>query len=628
MRSSHRLSFAEAQLPTLKRRSARPAPVLFSSCPLCGAVPSQDGHANNQDDQPSIRFSEQQSTTAASYRMQNHLALHLQSIALISLPWQDDVEEDFSSDRPEIRRAEDSLIFSNSEVTPGDASAYIPSLDPDIPPTFEDKGAGPNDANTLDEWDFMSHASYEGHYLDPVLQAFVRRLNVDAMLAESKSTEPILPCHYLPSFPQNEDFFGRVSVLKTLKEAFCHSTDRADMSTSSASKLGTFILHGPGGVGKTQVAAEFIYRYREAFDAVFWIHADQRSKLVKDINRSVIKLGLVTETSADARDHMFTKELFMTWLANPVRSSQSDSTKASWLLVFDHVVDPDILNEFWPVECTAGSILITSRTPMPWGSSAYPTAELGPFTPEESAQFLHNLTGRGSSVAEQQCASILGQRLGGMPMTLTQLAGIIVQEDWTFTEFTHAHDERESKRAIMKLRLDAVPELAGSEHFSSEWAMESLEQSRALLDVLSMLDADDIPERILAADPKNVTVDGYPSSFSAYEAARSELLEYSLISRVGASNKILVHRIVQDAARRNMSPAYFRSVLNTCVMLISEAWPFLPLDWRHSVARWPICEELFPHIIRLREFKKYIPVSVEDIKGAYAFARLATNAGW
>jgi CO dehydrogenase nickel-insertion accessory protein CooC1 len=81
-----------------------------------------------------------------------------------------------------------------------------------------------------------------------------------------------------------------------------------------------FALCGPGGIGKTQVATEFVHTAKNRYDAIFWLQADQHSKLSQGYTNIAIKLGLVIEDSTDARDPVVVQELVKGWLSNPVKT--------------------------------------------------------------------------------------------------------------------------------------------------------------------------------------------------------------------------------------------------------------------------------------------------------------------
>lgn len=55
------------------------------------------------------------------------------------------------------------------------------------------------------------------------------------------------------------------------------------------------ILHGLGGTGKTQTALEFTYRYRQEYDAMFWLPAERDPELAASFAMIALKLGLVED---------------------------------------------------------------------------------------------------------------------------------------------------------------------------------------------------------------------------------------------------------------------------------------------------------------------------------------------
>lgn len=47
------------------------------------------------------------------------------------------------------------------------------------------------------------------------------------------------------------------------------------------SRLQTCLLYGLGGIGKTQIAVEFVYRYKLDYDRIFWIDGSTEVNLAE-----------------------------------------------------------------------------------------------------------------------------------------------------------------------------------------------------------------------------------------------------------------------------------------------------------------------------------------------------------
>ncbi|KAG4438865.1 hypothetical protein IFR05_005654 [Cadophora sp. M221] len=88
MKQEHQDMFAASQLRTLAQKTARPAAEPFEICPFCNALPDnlvEDGPNSGHD--------------GAQNDLKTHIALHLQSLALLSLSWLDDDQSEGSSQR-------------------------------------------------------------------------------------------------------------------------------------------------------------------------------------------------------------------------------------------------------------------------------------------------------------------------------------------------------------------------------------------------------------------------------------------------------------------------------------------------------------------------------------------------
>lgn len=186
--------------------------------------------------------------------------------------------------------------------------------------------------------------------------------------------EIVFPLVHLPPGGRNPNFTGREPMLARLG---------AQLGQAQGTVVVSQAITGLGGVGKTQLAVEYIYRQQEnpqtAYDLVWWLRADTVVNLAADMAALAAAVGSI---GPDNPDQQAALNAARRWLAQ---------TDKRWLLLVDNADDlpPRTLNPYLP-DGGKGHILITSRNPN-WGGLVGPEAilSLDTFTRAESLAFLH-----------------------------------------------------------------------------------------------------------------------------------------------------------------------------------------------------------------------------------------------
>ena len=128
------------------------------------------------------------------------------------------------------------------------------------------------------------------------------------------------------------------------------------------------VLHGLGGIGKTQLAIEYAKQYKEDYSAVFWLNIKDQDALkqsfvwmAKQVQRAHPSASRIS--SLDMKDPDDVIDAVKAWL------SLLNNTR--WLLVFDNYDNPKLpgntdqealdIHEFLP-ESYQGSVIITTRS--------------------------------------------------------------------------------------------------------------------------------------------------------------------------------------------------------------------------------------------------------------------------
>ena len=103
---------------------------------------------------------------------------------------------------------------------------------------------------------------------------------------------------HTPEFPlfmvfsrRNPNFIGRETALVSLHSNITGGNPLAGPRSCT--------IYGIGGVGKTQTALEYTYRYRERYDCVFWLRAEKEIELLNSYAAIARKLGLTSGNDAD-----------------------------------------------------------------------------------------------------------------------------------------------------------------------------------------------------------------------------------------------------------------------------------------------------------------------------------------
>ncbi len=226
------------------------------------------------------------------------------------------------------------------------------------------------------------------------IRQVVEELSAQFVSSLTRSSRPKFPLWNVPH-RRNPFFTGREDVLASLHNHFASSQTSYTLIQA---------LSGLGGIGKTQLAIEYAYRYQHEYRAVFWIRADSRDLFYSDI------ASLADLLSFPEKNRVDEQALF----ASVKRWLQRQN---KWLLLLDNLEDFTLVDLLISPQCS-GHVLLTTRT-QATGSLARALAIIQ-MTIDESALFLlrrAKILDKASNTDYTQ-ATYIAQAVDGFPLAL------------------------------------------------------------------------------------------------------------------------------------------------------------------------------------------------------------------
>ncbi|MFD3687516.1 FxSxx-COOH system tetratricopeptide repeat protein [Nocardiopsis sp. NPDC058631] len=212
--------------------------------------------------------------------------------------------------------------------------------------------------------------------------------------------------------PHNLNFTGRESILE-------HVHDLLEESSG-----GVYLLAGGGGIGKTQIATEYVHRHRDEYDLIWWFAANSAS----DVQQSYLRLARYLGVGEDTGN--------LEQVAQQVREVlEGDPHVGRWLLVFDDVSELDQLGDDTLPSNGPGDVIITSRD-QSWIPSGRSEGAIVPsLSPQESVSLLRKVCPQG--LEDDMTALQIADRLEHLPLALAQVGAYLRDSLMSVEEFLH-----------------------------------------------------------------------------------------------------------------------------------------------------------------------------------------------
>ncbi|KAF2685927.1 pfs domain-containing protein [Lentithecium fluviatile CBS 122367] len=414
---------------------------------------------------------------------------------------------------------------------------------------------------------------------------------------------------------RNQRFTGRKAVILQLHESLLGSNQEAD--TTELSSRRSCVLHGIGGIGKTQTALEYTYTYRTSYSHVFWMHSESNATLLESFMAAMRKLGLYDQNVQIER----LIETGIDWF---------ESSGAKWLLVFDNAENFSTLRRFWPPGDHGGAILVTSQNP-DFENICHESIHLQSMAPEEGRELIQKYLRRGQS--EKEAAERLSAQLGGLPLAIAHFAGYVTRSQCLIDDMNACLKERFKSSRIWTVKDTSC--LTDYEHtLATVWdlAWRRLEDdAKELVEILTFLDPDAAPENMFVQSPhllEYVRLLTY-SPLSRFNEAIRSLRERHLVERDNSNGVICLrtHRAFKRHILHGLDTNIPKrtAVFNTVVEIVRRVFPVPSIAKRGDSSVWQLCDKYIAQIVSLNDV---FVQSSSGIKGNAQYAALMRDAGF
>ena len=365
---------------------------------------------------------------------------------------------------------------------------------------------------------------------------------------------------------RNPNFTGREQLLLDL---------RAQLSMR-ASVLLPQALHGLGGVGKTQVAVEYVHRFATDYELVWWISAEQTPLIRSSLTELGGRLGIAAEDDATRT------------IVNVLDALRTGRPYRRWILVFDNADTPESVEEYLPYP--TGHILITSRNPA-WTAKAQ-ALEVDVFPREESIQFILQ---RGREISVED-ANRLAEALGDLPLALEQAAVWQRETGMPVPEYLQLLDVRMSELLSENPPADYPRPVAATWGLALDQLAEKWPAAAELLRLCAFFSPEPIAERLLTAGRVLNLPDQLGRALRdplEFSRAKRDIGRYALAKTNPGEKTIQVHRLVQAILRDQMTEQQQSAYRATVHQLMYAADPGDPEEREN----WERLAEISNHVL-------------------------------
>ena len=394
-------------------------------------------------------------------------------------------------------------------------------------------------------------------------------------------------------------FKGRLDAVKGLYDRL---HERA--LTPSDTAVRRQIICGLGGIGKTRLAIEYAWTFRNSYQAVLFVVADTPGQFCRSVSDLVDEsvLDLPEKTCPEEKTRM---GAVIRWLCE----------HPGWLLIIDNADEQSSIEAVEKVlpRLHGGHVVITSRNSR-WNKS-FRRTELDVLPAEAAAEFLLSRTEeeRHRTDLDAALAAELASELGYLALALEQAGAYIQCRDGGVSLADYLTRWREGQAQVRAYCDKRLMHYERSVAATWETTVRALDPPAiTMFNILAWYAANPIPRQMLLATGvadiiRNAMASPPPSGECVdAEEALGQLISYSMTKKTDEQGVacVALHRLVLQISRERMSEVVKGPTVAAAADLLVQYAPkesFRPETWHewrllvpHAEAVWGAMQTFSP----------------------------------